>query len=457
MGIYCDSCGRPAPEGAPFRRVRGGHRCPACLGRRQHLWHRLAWLGFLTLTSVGLVAAARHGRPGWGLAAALALSMSLFLALLPAVILSHEAGHALAAWLLGLRVFSFTVGHGRLLGWVRLLGVRWQLRVMPNAGLVEAAHPTLRFCRLKQFLVVLAGPLTNALLMAAALWWWPPTVLYRRALAGELAVGHFVALTFAWANFLSLLGTLLPIQLRQGGRLFSSDGRELLKIPFYPRAGLEGSHSLYFARQGDECMWEGRYAEALAWYERGLALYPDQIINAYGAAVARLGLRQLDEARKGLDALRAREDLTPAFRTLLSDAVATVVLAQAVRGRAAGEAPERLAEMVAEGERRSVEALNASGGFPLSMQWSLMGTYGAYLVEQDKVADGERVLRLARTELESPAGQAWCLSYLAVAAARQGRVTEARAALAKARRTAPACIALERAEWELAQRAGAAA
>jgi tetratricopeptide (TPR) repeat protein len=275
--------------------------------------------------------------------------------------------------------------------------------------------------------------------------------LYRRALAGELAVGHLVALTFAWANFLSLIGTLLPIQLRQGGRLFSSDGRELLKIPFYTRAGLEGSHSLYFARQGDECMWEGRYAEALAWYERGLSLYPDKIINAYGAAVARLGLRQLVQARKELDALLAREDLTPAFRTLLADAVATVVLAQVVRGRAAGEAPDRLAEFVAEGERRSVEALNGGGGLPLAIQWSLMGTYGAFLVEQDKLAEGERVLRLALTEIESPTGRAWCLTYLAVIAARQGRVTEARAALAKARRTAPACIALERAECELAQ------
>jgi hypothetical protein len=35
---------------------------------------------------------------------------------------------------------------------------------------MEVAHPSLRFFRLRHFLVVLAGPLANAALLAAALW-----------------------------------------------------------------------------------------------------------------------------------------------------------------------------------------------------------------------------------------------------------------------------------------------
>jgi tetratricopeptide (TPR) repeat protein len=460
MGIRCDSCGRPAPEGASFRRVRRGFRCPTCFGRRQHLWHRLVWLGFLALTAVVLVMAAR---PAWRLAALVPLGAWLFLALLPVTLVAHEAGHALAAWLLRLRVFTFTLGHGRLLGSVRLLGVRWQLRALLNAGTTEVAHPSTRFFRLRHFLLVLAGPLTNAALLAAALWWWSPAVLYRRAAGGELAGGHFVAATFAWANCLLLVGSLAPLRRRQGGATLNSDGWELLATPFCSRAAVEASHARYFARQGDECMWEGRYAEALGWFERGLALYPERIVNTCGVALARLALQQFDQARQGLDSLLARQDLAPPSRAALADAVATVILGQVVRGRVDGEAPARLAERVAEGERWSEEALNGGSGLPLATQWSLMGTYGALRVERGLLEEGERILRLAVGETEYPRARAWCLGYLAVVAARQGREAEARASLEKARRLAPGHLAVERAEWELARapepaaRSGAAA
>jgi tetratricopeptide (TPR) repeat protein len=334
---------------------------------------------------------------------------------------------------------------------VRLLGVRWQLRALLNAGTTEVAHPSRRFYRMRHFLVVLAGPLANAALLAAALWWWPPTVLYRRAVGGELAVGHFVAVTFAWANFLLVVGNLLPLRRRQGGATLKSDGWELLATPFSPRAKVEVAHALYFARQGDECLWEGRYAEALGWFERGLALYPDKIINTCGVALARMALQQFDEARQGLDNLLARQDLTPPSRAALADAVATVLLGQVARGRMDGEAPARLAERIAEGERWSTEALNGGGGLSLPMQWSLMATYGTLQVEQGLLEEGARILRLAAGETEYPRARAWCLGYLAVVAARQGREAEARAALEKARRLAPGHIAVERAEWELAR------
>ncbi len=449
MGTRCDSCGRPAPEGASFRRVRRGFRCPACFARRrQHLWERAVWLVFLALTAVVLVLAAR---PAWRLAALVPLGAWLFLAMLPVTLLAHEAGHALAAWLLGLRVFSFTLGHGRMLASVRLLGVRWQLRALLNAGTTEVAHPSRRFYRLRHFLVVLAGPLANAALLAAALWWWPPTTLYRRATFGVVAGGHFAAALFAWANFLLVVGNLLPLRRRQGGATLKSDGWVLLTTPFSRRATVEASHALYFARRGDECLWLGFYAEALAWYERGLALYPDKIINTCGVALARLALQQFDEARQGLEGLLERQDLTAPSRAALSDAVATVLLTQVARGRIEEESPDQLAERVAEGERWSVQALNGGAGLSLPMQWSLMATYGALQVERGLLEEGERILRLAADETEYPRARSWCLGYLAVVAARQGRQAEAHAALETARRLTPEHIAVERAEWELAR------
>jgi hypothetical protein len=72
-------------------------------------------------------------------------------------------------------------------------------------------------------------------------------------------------------------------------------------------------------------------------------------------------------------------------------------------------------------------------------------------VEQGKTEAGAAVLLLALNEVESAAAKAYCLGYLAVAAARQGLGPQARAALEKARRLAPGHITVERAEWELAQ------
>jgi hypothetical protein len=72
-------------------------------------------------------------------------------------------------------------------------------------------------------------------------------------------------------------------------------------------------------------------------------------------------------------------------------------------------------------------------------------------VEQGLLEEGERILRLAAGETEYPRARAWCLGYLAVVAARQGREAEARAAIEKARRLAPGHVAVARAEWELAQ------
>jgi tetratricopeptide (TPR) repeat protein len=205
---------------------------------------------------------------------------------------------------------------------------------------------------------------------------------------------------------------------------------------------------------GGACLSAGRADDALRWYERGLERYPQSAVNAFGACVALLGLRRYDESEQRLAELRGRTDLNAALQALVADAGATAALRRVIEDRCRppeGGTPAGLAALLEEGERFSQEALSAGSKLPLPAQWSLMGTYGCLLIEQGRLDEGVAVLRLARPEVESPSEKAYCLSYLAVVAARQGRPEEARAALERARCLWADCPALERAEWELAQ------
>jgi tetratricopeptide (TPR) repeat protein len=487
MDIRCASCGRLAPEGAKFRRARKGllwravFYCPACFARRGRGGHWLLLLVFLAWTTLGitpLVVAAlgpadkdlsqadleaifvAHSRlmmrgVGWFL-----LNVSLFFVLLAPLIAAHEAGHALGAWLVGLRVFLVRIGEGRLLGSIRVGKVRWELRAFVANGATYQGYPTLRFFRLKFFLVVLAGPLMNATVLAAALWWRPLAVLVGQIGHWSKAPGLLPLPVFVVGSLFLLLMSLVPHRFRAAGTVHASDGLQLLLAPFLSRAVRENTHALYFFLEGGDCLSERRCADALRWYERGLEHYPHCPINRLGASCALIEMRRFDEADLRLADLRGRNELGRAFQALVEDAAATAVLGRVIEARCRRPddlgAPEadtsaRLAALFEEGERRSQEALDAGSKLPPSVQWSLMGTYGSLLVERGRLDEGAVILRLALAEVEGASARAYCQCYLAVVAARQGRPEEARAALEKARRLCPDHIALERAEWQLIQ------
>ncbi len=483
MDTRCHSCGRAAPEGAPFRRARRGlgrpaaFYCPACFGRRERRWQWVVLLAWLVFTALGIAAVAaasavpepvellrrRPEYPNAALALAFArpagwfsLNVSLLMAFLALLVVPHELGHALGAWLVGLRVFCVEIGQGRLLGSVRLLGVRWQLRAFVDSGTTYTGQPNLRFFRLKLFLMVLGGPLLNGLLLAAVLWWRPPEALW-----GEVARWPGDRLlplpAFVLAGAVLLLVSLVPCRVRETGATHATDGLKLLLAPLVSRAERENSHALYFALEGGECLSVGRPLDALRWYEQGLQRYPQNAVNDFGVSCALIHLGRYDEAEQRLAGLRARQGLGPGLQALTADASATVALRRGIEARsrspggAAGETPANVAALLEEGERWSQEALSAGAKLPLASQWSLMGTYGCLLVEQGRLDEGAAVLRLARAEVEPSSEKAYCLGYLAVVAARRGRPGEARAALERARRHWADCPAVGRAEWELAQ------
>src|SRR4051812_39636593 len=76
----------------------------------------------------------------------------LWFALVPVGLYFHEAGHALAAWALGLRVLRVRLGKGRAIFKGSWRGTRLEVKAIPDSGATFVTFPDLRRPRLKLFL-----------------------------------------------------------------------------------------------------------------------------------------------------------------------------------------------------------------------------------------------------------------------------------------------------------------
>lgn len=95
----------------------------------------------------------------------LLLSLTTFYGILWSLTFAHEAGHLLAARLLGLPILEFRVGAGwQLATWV-WEGVRIRLHLGPRAGVVRIGHFSARYW--VNMVFVLAGPAAEYLFLWA--------------------------------------------------------------------------------------------------------------------------------------------------------------------------------------------------------------------------------------------------------------------------------------------------
>jgi tetratricopeptide (TPR) repeat protein len=413
--------------------------------------NKIAVLASVLGLALGLGTAAFFSLLGAGCLFTIWLLFLVFPVVVVALLVLHEAAHALSAWLVGLRVFGICVGHGRLIHATQLGGVRLELRSRMDRGFTTVGHPNLRFVRLKQFLTVLAGPLTHGALLTLALWFWS-LLWVRRPVAPDAGspawwVGFILVVDFGLGNAILLLVNLFPCQYQIGDHLQPSDGLQLLTLPFLTRAVRENLHALYFLQEGSARLLRKHYAEAKQWFERGRAHYPHEVGNELFLGYALIKLRQWAPARQHLLALRRRPDLPAAIGALVADAMATACLIESAAGPSGVGAA---APLLKEAEQYCEEALRAAGPLPRQGQLSCQATHGCVLIEQGRLQEGFAILVQVMEDFEDPHGRAFCTCYLALAAAREGRWEESRRHLEIARQLEPDCVALARVAKELA-------
>lgn len=149
------------------------------------------------------------------------LSVPFFLIAWVILLVIHEAGHALMAWLVGWRVERIAIGSGRVRLERQIFGVPVEFRTLPLSGYVVPRPRDLRAPQLKQCLIFAAGPGIELLLVAIlALLVGPDRLLSESGHSGMIALQ-----TFCVAAVFGAVFNLIPFPHSNGkGGVSWSDG-----------------------------------------------------------------------------------------------------------------------------------------------------------------------------------------------------------------------------------------
>jgi hypothetical protein len=162
-------------------------------------------------------------------------------------ILLHELAHLAVARGFGLELDEIRVGEGPRLWRARgTSGLIWAFHLWPSGGYVRAFDVSLQGFRTRQFLLVLAGPLMDLLVLFGL------CVLMRDAFASFPVLPAVLFLFTA----LSALGGLVPRRVKIGGHDAWSDGFHLLQLL------TAASHQL------EAAVWRQQWGRALAMQRR---------------------------------------------------------------------------------------------------------------------------------------------------------------------------------------------
>jgi tetratricopeptide (TPR) repeat protein len=273
----------------------------------------------------------------------------------------HEAAHASVARLLRYRVPRITLGHGRQVARFRVGETLIQLCLLPLAGFTYFAPETDRVSRLRTWLIVAAGPASNAL-ACSALW---PLFSESFALQGLSPFARIdVPYVLFAANFILGVGNLLPMRVGNYGA--SSDGLQLVRLPFMRADALQGQLAMASALRAYEATEEGGYEEALAILDEASVRLPDAWILRHDRAVALSRLGRFDPARSAFEALLDHPKARGRVRAIIESNIAWCLVMS-----------EGDAEVLDRAEALSASATKAFGGHP-----AIAGVRGAVLARR---------------------------------------------------------------------------
>lgn len=195
-----------------------------------------------------------------------------------------------------MRLFNVCIGAcGKVAFVIRVLGYDVAFMTIPLGGTTLATPKSTRFVRFKEFLLVLSGPLANAVLIVVAVW------------LGQHVAGYEVAkwavTVFVYANLFVLALNLFPQVLTLNGQRIPSDGRQLLSIPFLSSDRIRELHASYFTLEGLEARERGNLESAQAWFEQGLAAYPDDVACSSGLGTVLLDVADYPRAKQIFESL----------------------------------------------------------------------------------------------------------------------------------------------------------
>ncbi|HTQ49488.1 MAG TPA: site-2 protease family protein, partial [Candidatus Acidoferrales bacterium] len=425
--LRCDRCGATTNIAEGFFKEPKSFNtstltlCPACWQKHKASLYKNLLFFRLAIGLFGILFVYLWPKEiiGWVWLNIFIFDVALILSILP-----HELGHAFTAKWLGWRVFRIFIGHGRTVFKVKLLGFDTEFHILPFGGMVIEAPREIAHFHAKHFAIVVAGPLTNSILMAASF----------AAMGGSLA--GFEAITrqllplqiFFIANLLIVMENLWPRQIATAFGKSPSDGKQLLEaLKMDPGRALK-RHAAGFIWESVLCQETKQFAEAQSWLERGLKMYPDDLtlLTSFGNNL--LSLARFTEAREFFLKIVPRTDQDRFLHSILLNNIA---YADALIGGR---------ELLAEADQYSNEAMKNLSWMP-----SIKGTRGTVLSELGRLDEAIPLLQEATLTHEVGHNRAQNACLLAIAEARRGDLSAAQRYLEEARRQDSTCFLLERA------------
>jgi hypothetical protein len=318
--LRCRSCGFRSADASFFRRERGGYLrlpetvCEACAPYEPSLYERRITRALVVSFLVWSFGIVLYARDDLGEAGLLFLMYGAAVVSLPARILVHELGHALAANAVGREVYRVVVGRGPTVFSRRFGGAAVHVgRYAYAGGLTFVFDPEARVSRLRTAVVVIGGPGAN--LVAGAIFLFGAAHVggdvAARDIGSAITLGECASAVLAGIGISQVATGIFNLIPRRFGDVESvaSDGAQLLRLLKRPTSSDTDAASLgkLFGLFGMQ-----RFAEAVQY---GLA-------GACGSQFEPLFLQVALAALSRCEGERAVIDCYHRHRKLIDDAVA---------------------------------------------------------------------------------------------------------------------------------------
>ena len=379
--------------------------CPGCLNRNNELLFN--WLCYFAAaeTAIGIGTYQKNSVFSY---CVIFLGVFYFTQILS--IFPHEAGHALVAWAVGLRVFTVNIGNKGGVWFIRqVFGCDVIVYRIQESGSVNYTPKSLKFVRVRRLATILAGPSANIVMAIGA------GFLFQSA--PQHSCRQFVLATVFYSCLFVIANNMLPRKVTVGGKRIPSDGLYLLTLPFSTRKYNESLHSAWFFLEALESLERNHVEEAEKWLAKGIETYPE---NTWKALVQEAILYR----RRRYVECRIRSIATLEVQS--SDPLAIAVQQNNI---AWYDLMLYDSALMDEADRLSETALAASPG-----ECVFRVTRGCVLIELGRIDGGIPLVKQGFHEAALPEIKALAACYLAIAYCRQGDRAESNRWLATAER-----------------------
>lgn len=425
--MKCQDCSLESDRSDLFRVVNRFLKphtllCPACFQESEHKTNTLLVWSFLILGIVALPLILWKPTHGLGF---ILISISIIqLGALVSTIL-HELGHAVAGFLVGIRIFAIEIGQGQIVYDFFLGRLRWCFRAIPFGGLAHGIPRTMEFHRSRQCVFILGGPLANVILLLIAVILLP----LDHQLDSTSFEGVAPFLFLALSNAALLLFSLWPHMANSVRGKIPNDALGLWRTLRNKKTQTNELLSWRYLYEASERQRKKDMEGAEAWIREGLQKFPKSVALKISAAGILYLKKEYHQAARSYALVAGRNKGSKAMDAHILNGVAYCYL---LTGKP---------ELLTKADTCSRLALKQSPKHP-----AYKGTRGSVLVELGKYGEGLKLLHEAMKSHPQNSEQALSACHIGIAEARQGNLVESRNYFAVARRLDPDCILLNREE-----------